>query len=128
MCLCCPIMKKKIITCFHVCHDWQNNIDSKKIVESGKAFLIKPKHQCHLSNEENVFMVPNHEKKGIITASMFVTTDRIMLIPKIEGKKSFSHQAKVSMPSIPMRRMCLRHPFLRKKRLICAFMFFMING
>ena len=29
-----------------------------------EAFLTKPKHQCHLSNEENEFMVPNQEKKG----------------------------------------------------------------
>ena len=29
-----------------------------------KAFLAKPKHQCHYPNEENEIMVPNHEKKG----------------------------------------------------------------
>ena len=29
-----------------------------------EVFLMKAKHKYHLSNEENVFMVPNHEKKG----------------------------------------------------------------
>ena len=33
-----------------------------KIVES-EVFLIKPKHQFIYPNEENKFMVPNHEKK-----------------------------------------------------------------
>ena len=28
-----------------------------------KAFLMKPKHQCHLPDDENEFMVPNREKK-----------------------------------------------------------------
>ena len=33
-----------------------------KLVET-KIFHIKQKHQYHLSKEENVFIVPNHENK-----------------------------------------------------------------
>ena len=29
-----------------------------------KVFPMRPKHQYHYPNEEIVFMVPNHEKKG----------------------------------------------------------------
>ena len=28
------------------------------------VFLTKPKYEYYLSHEENVFMVPNHKKKG----------------------------------------------------------------
>ena len=27
-------------------------------------FLMNPKHQCHLSQQGDAFIVPNHEKKG----------------------------------------------------------------
>ena len=54
--------KKKIVTWIHVCHNWQTNIDSKK---SGgkKAFLWNQSINVIYSNKENVFMMPNHEKK-----------------------------------------------------------------
>ena len=29
-----------------------------------EVFLMKPKHNIIYPNEENVFMMPNHEKKG----------------------------------------------------------------
>ena len=29
-----------------------------------EAFPAKPKQQYHVSNDENVFMIPNHEEKG----------------------------------------------------------------
>ena len=35
----------------------------RKMVER-KAFHMKPKQNVKYSNEENVFMVPNHEKEG----------------------------------------------------------------
>ena len=36
---------------------------SLKMVER-EFFLMKPKHQYHLPNKEEMFMVPNHKKKG----------------------------------------------------------------
>ena len=50
--------KKMIITCIHGCHNWRNNIDSKKMVER-KAFLTKPSTNVIYPNKENMFMVPN---------------------------------------------------------------------
>ena len=41
--------KKDIITYILVCPNWRMNFDSKKMVK-GKAFPMKPKHQCHLSH------------------------------------------------------------------------------
>ena len=45
----CPIMKgKEIIMWIHVHPNWQMSFDSKNMV-GRKAFLMKPKHQYHLS-------------------------------------------------------------------------------
>ena len=140
MCLWYPITRKmEIIMRIHVCHNWRNNIDYKKMVEKNISYetiasmsFIPMRRRClccpimnkkrwllHASmfvtigrttsipkkwwnkrlffwihyvnviypNEENVFLVPNHEKKEIICASLFVTIGRITLIPKKKGKK-----------------------------------------
>ena len=59
------------------------------------------------------------EQKRLLCASMFVMIDRITLIQKNGGKKSFSYQAKASMSSIPTRRICLWHPIEKKKINTC---------
>ena len=41
---------------------WQMKFDSKLV--GSEVFLMKSKHQFIYPNNENVFMVPNHEKKG----------------------------------------------------------------
>ena len=43
------------------------------------------------ANEEIVFIVPVMKKKRSIHASMFVTIDKIVLILKNGGKRSFSY-------------------------------------
>ena len=64
ICLLCLIMKRKdIITCIHICHYWQTNFDSKKWWKE-KVFLWNQCVNVIYPNEENVFIVPNHEKKG----------------------------------------------------------------
>ena len=52
----------------------------------------------------NLFMVPNHKKRRLLHAFMFVMIDEITVIQKMVGKKSFSNQAKASTSSISMRR------------------------
>ena len=86
--------EKEINTCIHFCHNWWNNIDSKKW---WKEKLFRPSQSINIifPNEENVYMVPNHEQKErLLCARMFVTIDEITLIPNNEGRKSFSYQAK----------------------------------
>ena len=58
--------KKPINTCMHDCHDWRNNIDSKKWSKE-KLFLSSQSINVIYPNDENVFIVPNHEKKKINT-------------------------------------------------------------
>ena len=63
-----------------------------------KVFLIKPKHQCHLSQWEEYIYGAHHEKKGRLLHELaFIPTDRQSLIPKIAGKRSFSYKTKASI-------------------------------
>ena len=49
VCVWCPIMKKReIIMWFRICLNWHMSFDSKNMM-GRKAFLMKPKHQWHLS-------------------------------------------------------------------------------
>ena len=41
-----------------------NKLSLYKMMER-EAFLMQPKHQSHLPNKENEFLVPNHEEKEI---------------------------------------------------------------
>ena len=54
----------------------------------------------------------------LLRASMFAMIDIITLIPKNGVKKSFSFQAKASISSIPMRRMCLWRPIIKGMKII----------
>ena len=84
-----------------------------------EAFLTKPKHQCHLSNEENEFMVPNQEKKGDYYENMCLSHCRMNFTSKENGrKKSFSHETKASMLFILMKRMSLQCLIMKIKEII----------
>ena len=53
--------KMEIIIWIYVCPNWHMKFDYKN---SGKwSFFMKPKHQFIYPNEEDEFVVPNHEKK-----------------------------------------------------------------
>ena len=63
MSLWCPIMKRKEITMWiSVCPNWQRNFNLKKWWKE-KLFLRNQSNQVFYPNEENKFMVHNHEKK-----------------------------------------------------------------
>ena len=51
-------------------------------MEEGKAFLMNESVNVIYPNEENAFMVHNHEKKRLLRASMFIIIDERTLIPK----------------------------------------------
>ena len=59
----CPIMKiKEVIIWIHHCPTWQTNFDSKKLWEP-KLFKWNQSLNLIYPNEENEFVVPNHENK-----------------------------------------------------------------
>ena len=48
-----------------------------------EVFLMKPKHQCHLSQwGEYVYGAQSQKKSRLLCASMFVTIDERAVIPK----------------------------------------------
>ena len=55
-------------------------------------------------NEENVFVVPNHEKKGDYYVNPCQSQLKIELRIKNGKKRSFSYETKSSKSVIPMRR------------------------
>ena len=83
-----------------------------------KLFLSLQSINIIYPNEDNMFVVRNHEEEEIIHASMFITIDEITLIPKNGGKKMFSYQTKASLPFIPISRMCLWCPIMKSKEII----------
>ena len=72
-----------------------------------KEFLAKPKHQYHVSQRENVFMVPNHKKNGYYYEYLSLCPLTYDFDSKeTSGKKSFSCQTKVLISCIPMMGTC----------------------
>ena len=74
-------------------------------------------------------MMLDHEKKRrLLCVSVFVLIDGWTLIQKNGGKKSFSYESKASTSFIPIRRMWLWCPIMKKMKLLHASMFVRIDG
>ena len=75
-----------------------------KIMEK-EAFLMEPKHQCHLSQwGEWVYVAQSWKEKRLLCESVFVPIDKWTLALKNDGKKTFPYETKASMPFVPMRK------------------------
>ena len=84
-----------------------------------KAFLVKPKYQCHLSQwEELVYGSKSWKERRLLCESMFIQIDKGTLILKNGGKRSFLYKTKELMSFIPMRRMSLWFPIMKRKEII----------
>ena len=81
-------------------------------------FLVKPKHQFIYPNEENQFMVPNHQKKGDYFVNPCLSSSQMDFNSKNGRKWSFSDETKASISFIPIRRMCLWCPIMKTKEII----------
>ena len=62
-----------------------------------EVFLKKSKHQFIYPSEENMFMVPDHEKKGDYYVNLRFPINRWNLILKYSGKWSFSYETEASI-------------------------------
>ena len=89
-----------------------------------EAFLMKSKHQCHLSQyRERVYGAQSWKEKRLLCESLFVLIDRWTLILKNCGNKSFLNETKESMSYIPIMKMTLWCSITKKKEVamwICA--------
>ena len=83
-----------------------------------EAFPMKLKQQCHLSQQEKWLYCAQSRKESILLCeSIFVLIDKWTLTLKNDGKRSFSYETKASMSFIPIRRMCLWHPIMKRKEI-----------
>ena len=73
-------------------------------------YIIQP-------NKENVFMVPNHEKKEIIMWIHFFHNWKMNCNSKSGRKRSFSYETKALISVIPMKRICLWCLIIKRKEI-----------
>ena len=73
--------------------------------------MINPK-------EENMFMMPNHEKKKDYYVNRSFPNWNTNFNSKIGNKRTSSYETKASISLIPKRRMCLWSPITEKKVII----------
>ena len=70
-----------------------------------KVFLMKPKHQCLLSQlGEWVYGAQSWKERRLLCEFMLVTIGRQILILKNSWKRNFSFETKVWMSFVPMSR------------------------
>ena len=97
-------------------------IDRRNLIlkNDGKlSFSYETKDLLIYPNEENEFMLSNHEKeRRLLCESMFILIDRRTLILKSGGKRSFSYETKASMTFILMSGMSLWLPILKRNKII----------
>ena len=73
-----------------------------------EAFLMKPKHQCQLSQwVEWVYRAQSWKERRLLCESIFVLVDKWTLILKNGGKKSFLNETKALTSFILIRGMSL---------------------
>ena len=75
-----------------------------------QVFLMKPKHQNHLSQWVGmVYGAQSWTKKRLLCESMFVPIEKWTLILKNGGKRSFSSETNELMSFIPTSREFMVH-------------------
>ena len=84
-----------------------------------KAFVMNPKHQCHLSQwVEWVFSAQSWKERRLLCEFIFVPIEKWTLTLKNGHKGSFSYETKASMSFIPIRRMSLWFLIRKRKQII----------
>ena len=85
---------------------------------------MKPKHQCHLSQwREWVYGAQSWKEMRLLCESMFATIGEWTLILKNGGEKKLFPWTEALMSFIPMRKISLWCPILKRKNIymwICA--------
>ena len=93
-----------------------------------KAFFMKPKHQCHLSEKrEWVYGAQSWKERMLLCGSVLVLIHKWTLTQKNGKKRSFFHETKALMLFIQMRRTRLWRPIMKRKRLLCDLVFVLID-
>ena len=116
--LLCTIFKRKEIISLIVFIPIERETLILKMVKR-EVFLMRPKHQCHLSQlGEWVYDSQSWKERRLLCESVFIQIDKRTLILKNYGKNSFSDETKASMSFFPIRRMSLWFAIMKKKEII----------
>ena len=92
------------------------------------VFPMKPKLQYHFSQWGKCVSGAKSCKEGrLLCESLFVQFKKWILILKMVERKSFSYETKASVPFIPMKKLCLWCPIMKKKTLLCESVFLLIG-
>ena len=84
-----------------------------------EAFLMKPKHRCHLSQWwEWVYDLQSWKERRLLCLSMFIQIYKCTLVVKNGGRKRFSYKTKASISFTLMRRMSLWFTIMKRKEII----------
>ena len=84
-----------------------------------ETFLMKPNHQCYLSQwGQWVYGAQSWKQGRLLCESMFVPINKWTLTLLNDGKRSFSYETKASMSFILMRTMSLWWPIVKRKEII----------
>ena len=127
MCLWCPIMKRmEIIMWIYVYRNWKMNFNSK--IGNKRTFSYETKASISLIPMRRMSLWCPIMKGNEITIWIYVYPNwKAYFNSKIGNKRSFSFETKASISLIPMRRMCLWLPIMKRKRLLCESMFIPIE-
>ena len=114
----CPIMNwKEIIMWIHAYPNWKTNINSKN--GNKRSFSYEAKASISFIPTRSMCLwCPIMKRKEIITWIQFYPNWKTYFNFKSGYKRSFSSETKASVSSIPMKRMCLWCPIMKRKEII----------
>ena len=115
MCLWCPIMKRKeIIMWIHVYPNWKTYFNSK--IDNKRSFSYETKASISLIPMRRMCLwCPINKIKEIIMWIYVYPNWKMNFNYKNGNKRRFSYETKASISLIPMRRMCLWFPIMKRK-------------
>ena len=118
MCLCCPIMKKKVIIMWILVYpNWMMYLNSK--ISNKNGFYYGTKASISLiSSRRMCLWFPITKRKDIIMCIHVYRNWKMSFNSKIGNKRSFSYGTKASISLIPSRKMCLWFPIMERKDII----------
>ena len=93
-----------------------------------EVFLVKPKHQCHLSQwRESIYGSQSWNKRRLLHESIFILIDRLNLILKNDRKWSFSYETKALIHLSEWGEWVYCAQSWKEMRLLCESMFILID-
>ena len=118
MCLWCPMIKWNEITIrIHVYLNWKMHFNSK--IGNKRSFSYETKASISLIPMRRTSLWCPIMKWNEITMRIQVYPSwKMHFNSKICNKRSFSYETKASISLIPMRRMCLWCPIMKRKEII----------